>query len=135
MVWWIRICLPTQGTQVQSLGWEDPTSRGATEPIHHNHGACVPRAYAQNKTSQHDEKLHPAGKGSPHPPQPEKAMHSSEVPAQPKITQQKQKLLKTEVCRKKEIKIRAEIIKQTNIRPYHCPFDDNLSHYWKVRKI
>ena len=34
---WIRICLPMQGTQVQSLVQEDPTCHGATKPVRHNY--------------------------------------------------------------------------------------------------
>ena len=34
---WIRICPPMQGTQVQSLVWEDPTCRGATKPVRHDY--------------------------------------------------------------------------------------------------
>ena len=34
---WLTICLPTQGTQVQALVWEDPTCRGATKPVRHNY--------------------------------------------------------------------------------------------------
>ena len=34
---WLRICLPMQGTQVQSLVREDPTLRGATKPVQHNY--------------------------------------------------------------------------------------------------
>ena len=36
VVQWIRICLPMQGTQVQSLVWEDPTRCRATKPMCHN---------------------------------------------------------------------------------------------------
>ena len=36
---WIRMCLPMQGTRVQSVLWEDSTSWGATKPMHHNHWA------------------------------------------------------------------------------------------------
>ena len=36
MAQWLRIRLPMQGTQVQSLVWEDPTCCGATKPSHHN---------------------------------------------------------------------------------------------------
>ena len=39
---WLRICLPMQGTRVQSLVREDPTCHsGATEPVHHNYWACA----------------------------------------------------------------------------------------------
>ena len=36
VVQWLRIHLPMKGTQVQSLVQEDPSCRGATEPVHHN---------------------------------------------------------------------------------------------------
>ena len=35
-----------QGTQVQSLIWEDPTCHWATKPLCHSYGACMPRAHA-----------------------------------------------------------------------------------------
>ena len=34
---WLRIHLPMQGTQVRALVREDPTCRGATKPVRHNH--------------------------------------------------------------------------------------------------
>ena len=34
---WLRVCLPMQGTRVRALVWEDPTCRGATEPVSHNY--------------------------------------------------------------------------------------------------
>ena len=34
LVQWLRIHLPVQGTWVQSLVWEDPTSCKATKPMH-----------------------------------------------------------------------------------------------------
>ena len=37
----LRICLLMQGTRVWALVWEDPTSRGATKPMHHNYWACT----------------------------------------------------------------------------------------------
>ena len=37
----LRIHLPVQGTWVQSLVWEDPTCREATEPMRHNYWACA----------------------------------------------------------------------------------------------
>ena len=30
---WLRICLPMQGTRVRALVREDPTCRGATNPV------------------------------------------------------------------------------------------------------
>ena len=43
---WLRICLPTQGTRVRVLVWEDPTCRGATRPVSHNYWACASGACA-----------------------------------------------------------------------------------------
>ena len=43
---WLRICLPMHGTQVQALGWEDPTCSGATRPVSHNYWACASGACA-----------------------------------------------------------------------------------------
>ena len=34
---WLRICLPMQGTRIQSLVQEDPTCRGTTKPVCHNY--------------------------------------------------------------------------------------------------
>ena len=39
VVQWLRICLPLQGTRVQSLVREDPTCCGATKPMRHNYWA------------------------------------------------------------------------------------------------
>ena len=38
---WLRIRLPVQGTRVQALVREDPTCRGATNPVRHNYSACT----------------------------------------------------------------------------------------------
>ena len=37
VVQWLRIRLPMQGTQVQSLLWEDPTHHETTKPLKHNY--------------------------------------------------------------------------------------------------
>ena len=42
VVQWLGTHLSIQGTPVQSLVQEDPTGRGATKPVWHNHEACVP---------------------------------------------------------------------------------------------
>jgi len=39
MVQWLRICLPMQGTWVQSLLQEDSTCLRATKPMRHNNGS------------------------------------------------------------------------------------------------
>ena len=36
VVQWSRICLPTQGTRVRPLVWENPTCHGATKCVHCN---------------------------------------------------------------------------------------------------
>ena len=52
-----KICLPMQGTRVQSLVQEDPTYHGATKPVHHNYwtlnaqGWCSPARGAPSKSS------------------------------------------------------------------------------------
>ena len=33
--------MPTQGTWVQSLIWEDPTCHGAAKPVRHSYSACA----------------------------------------------------------------------------------------------
>ena len=38
VVQWLRICLPMQGSRVQSLVQKDPTCLGAAEPVSHNYG-------------------------------------------------------------------------------------------------
>ncbi|KAJ8791667.1 hypothetical protein J1605_020389 [Eschrichtius robustus] len=38
---WLRIRLTMQGTRVRALVREDPTGRGATEPVSHNYRACA----------------------------------------------------------------------------------------------
>ena len=37
VVQWLRVCLPVQGTQVQSLVREDSTCHRATKPVSHNY--------------------------------------------------------------------------------------------------
>ena len=50
---WIRIHLPVQGTQVQSLVQEDSTCCRATMPACHNY--CVPRVMPCNSRSHHSK--------------------------------------------------------------------------------
>ena len=38
---WLGTRLPTQGTRVRALVWEDPTCRGAAKPVSHNYWACA----------------------------------------------------------------------------------------------
>ena len=46
---WLRICLPTQGTWVRALVWEDPTCHGAAGPVSHNYWACASGACAPQR--------------------------------------------------------------------------------------
>ena len=62
---WIRICLPMQGTQVQSLVREDPTHRGitnlcrtTTEPVLQKPGAAATKAHAPQSPRSQQEKHH-----------------------------------------------------------------------------
>ena len=43
---WIKICLPMQGSLVQSLLQEDSMCPRETKPTSHNYWACTPRAWA-----------------------------------------------------------------------------------------
>jgi len=43
VIWWLRICLPMQGTWVLFLLWEGQTCHGATKPLDHNYRAHVPQ--------------------------------------------------------------------------------------------
>ena len=64
VVQWLRICLATQGTLVQSLVLEDPICHGATQPVCRNHWAqalqllkpmCL-EPVLLNKRSHHNKK-------------------------------------------------------------------------------
>ena len=64
VVQWLRICLPMQGTRVQSLVQEDPTCHRTTKPVCHNYWACMPQLLKpvllepmlHNKRNHHNEK-------------------------------------------------------------------------------
>ena len=57
MVRWLRICLPMQGTWVQSLLREDSTSLRATKPRRHNNGSLrALEPVLHNKRSHRNEK-------------------------------------------------------------------------------
>ena len=51
VIQWLRICLPVQGTWIQSLAQEDSTCLGATKPMCHNYGVAASH-------SQHLKKVH-----------------------------------------------------------------------------
>ena len=58
--YWLRIRLPTQGTQGRALVWEDPTCRRATKPMHHNYWACTLEPTSHNYWAHVPQLLKPA---------------------------------------------------------------------------
>ena len=82
VVRWLSICLPTQGTRVPSLVWEDSIHGGATKPVCRDYWAHMPPLLKAvcPKASAPQEKPPPRWKvytpqleSSPHSPQLEKA--------------------------------------------------------------
>ena len=76
VVQWLRICLPIQGTWVQSLVWEDPTCHGAIKPVCHNYCARVPQLLKPTRLEPvlcNKRSPCTTTKSSPHSPQLEKA--------------------------------------------------------------
>ena len=59
VVQWLGIRLPMQGTQVRALVWEDPTCRGATEPVRHNYWACALEPASHNYWARVPQLLKP----------------------------------------------------------------------------
>ena len=61
MVEWIRICVSMQGTQIQSLVWEDSTCYGATKAIATNSSAHVlqrPKLGTWSRCWQQEKPVH-----------------------------------------------------------------------------
>ena len=56
VVQWLRICLPMQGSWVQSLAQKDPTCLRAAEPVSHNYGTWALEPVLCNKRRHHSEK-------------------------------------------------------------------------------
>ena len=57
---WIRICLPVQGTRVQSLIQEEPACHGAAKPVCHNYWACTLEPASHNYWAHVPQLLKPA---------------------------------------------------------------------------
>ena len=53
----LRICLPIQDTGVRSLIQEDPTCRGVTKLMPHNHRACAPGPGSDNYRARMQQEL------------------------------------------------------------------------------
>ena len=86
MVQWLRICLPMQGTWVQSLVQEDSTCLGATKPTRHNGSLRALEPVLYNKGSHCNEKpKHPNKRAAPTGCNQRKLMCSNEDPAQPRL--------------------------------------------------
>ena len=60
MVQWLRICLPMQGTQVQSLVQKDSTCRVAAKSMHQS---CCLCSAVKTQHSQKKKKNHPQAEG------------------------------------------------------------------------
>ena len=83
MVQWLRICLPIQGTWVQSPVLKDPTCHRAIKPESHNcrsPSALEPvphnrRSHLNEKPKYHNERVAPTAR---------EPAHSNEDPAQSK---------------------------------------------------
>ena len=81
-----RICPPMQGTQARALVWEDPTCRGATKPMSHNHWACAPGAWAPQQEKPRQWKAHaPRWRVAPACHNWRKPSHRNGDPTQPKL--------------------------------------------------
>ena len=73
MFQWLKTHLPEQGTQVQSLVQEDPTSMGQLSP----------RSTAREATSTRSQRA--ATRGAPTCHDQRKPTHGNEDPVQPKV--------------------------------------------------
>ena len=76
VVQWLRIRPPIQGTQFQSVVWEDPTRCGANKPMHHNYWACALGPTVRNYWARMLQLLKPT-RPRAHAPQLLKPAHSS----------------------------------------------------------
>ena len=78
---WLRVRLPMQGTWIWVLVPEDPTCRGATEPVRHDCWAYAPQLLRPvwlepmlcNGRGHHNGRPVHCAKSGPHSPQLEKA--------------------------------------------------------------
>ena len=100
VVRWLRICLPMQETQVQSLVREDSTCHRAIKPMYHNYWNL--RAFEpvlHNKRSNHnDEPIYHNQRVVPARHNQRKPTRSNEDPAQPKINVFKKEVMGNDRC-------------------------------------
>ena len=97
VVKWLRIHLPMQRTQVQSLVREDTTHHGATKPMSHNYWTCEPRAVIRNEKPRQQEAHTPQLETAPAGRNQRKPACSNEDPAHPKINNLKKKKKKEKI--------------------------------------
>ena len=83
---WIRICLPTRGTPVQSLVWEDSTCHGAAKTPHHDSWAGAPEPATANAEPVCCGSWSLGTQSRSSATREAAAMRSNEDPAQPYIT-------------------------------------------------
>ena len=57
---WLQVRLPMQGTRVRALVREDPTCRGAAEPVRHGYWACTLKPVSHNYWAHVLQLLKPA---------------------------------------------------------------------------
>ena len=97
MAQWIGICLPVQGTQVQSLVWEGSTCCRVTKPVRHYYWSLEPGAWSlcsatREATAHHNQrKPQKWWRPSTDPPQPKKwksivSLRIIEIRSFPKIS-------------------------------------------------
>ena len=77
VVQWLRICLPVQGTQIQSLVCKDSTRCGQTKPLHHNYWARVPATEPMRPTAWTPQDKPPQWEA--HTPHLESSLHFSQL--------------------------------------------------------
>ena len=65
VVQWLRICLPRQGTEVQSLVWQYPMCQGAAKPMQHGYWPCALEPVLCGERSRHGGKPLAATRESP----------------------------------------------------------------------
>ena len=115
--WWLsgRVCLPVQGTWVWALIQEDPTCRGATKSVHHNHWACALESGSRNYAAHALQLLEPVCL-EPRPQQQENPLqweaHSLQLESSPRSPQLEKSPLSNKDPEQPEIKINKIIFKK-----------------------
>ena len=120
MVQWLRLCLPTLGTPVWSLVWEDPTCCRTTKPVRHKLWSPNSRACAQQRERplRREARSFTAAREQPHLSQLKKVWAK---PWRPSAAKNKHKLKKKKQhCSK---------------RSFHVSWEDAFSHRTSLAPI